>query len=237
MHLACTCGILTVLQASHTHLGPRGNLQTAPLNLVSPGMRCTPGDCAVLRPSPFIPLKDEDELASTCPMSEKPYENSHCFARCGPELTLNTPVIPGQNPTLDDLPKHFEAFLQFTGAHAAGEVSDVHHPAFTLYKHNQCSSGLPSYQASLLLPWHYPLGNPTAGQCPQASEHMQSKDPAPLCKQLSEQPQTADFFSCTFSFLYPSTASFQLLQRSPCGSVTIRTLLRIPVCGTQLVLS
>lgn len=111
------------------------------------------------------------------------------------------PVIPGQNPTLDDLPKHFKAFPQFAGAHATGEVSDVHHPAFALQKHNRSSLGPPAYQASLLFPGYYSLGSHNAGHCPQVSEHMQSKDLAPLRKQLSEEPQTAGLLSCLFSFL------------------------------------
>lgn len=46
------------------------------------------------------------------------------------EAVLLPPVSPGQDLTLHDFTKHLEAFLQLAGAHAAGEVSDVHHPAF-----------------------------------------------------------------------------------------------------------
>lgn len=56
------------------------------------------------------------------------------FGALGYQLTAHPPVSPGQDLTLHDFTKHLEAFLQLAGAHAAGEVSDVHHPAFPLPK-------------------------------------------------------------------------------------------------------
>lgn len=77
----------------------------------------------------------------------------------GPQLAPHPPVSPGQDLTLHDFTKHFEAFLQFTGAHAAGEVFDIHHTAFPLAKQAKVSG---SRTSGLLMgtgnvgPWRSP---------------------------------------------------------------------------------
>lgn len=101
----------------------------------------------------------------------------HCCGVWGEELPVaagaldhsslpHPPVSPGQDLTLHDFTKHLEAFLQLAGAHAAGEVSDVHHPAFPLpkqpkaFKLGPCTSvllmgcgGAPASQHWEALPW------------------------------------------------------------------------------------
>lgn len=67
-----------------------------------------------------------------CPVTVTPRAEAEVTARPMSPAPRHPPVSPGQDLALHDLTKHLKAFLQLAGAHVAGEVPDVHHPAFPL---------------------------------------------------------------------------------------------------------
>ena len=57
-----------------------------------------------------------------------------CALHSPPLREPDSPLASREHLALHNLAKHLEAPLQFTGAHVTGEISNVHHAAFTLPK-------------------------------------------------------------------------------------------------------
>lgn len=55
-----------------------------------------------------------------------------CALHSPPLREPDSPLASREHLALHNLSKHLEAPLQFTGAHVTGEISNVHHAAFTL---------------------------------------------------------------------------------------------------------
>lgn len=74
----------------------------------------------------LYPALDQDRCPSLLPSSAMAW--------------LNSPLTSRQHLTLHNLTKHFKTPLQLSGAHVAGEISNVHHTAFTLPKKEDTDS-------------------------------------------------------------------------------------------------
>jgi len=179
----------------------------APLAWLCPALRPQPSTSPSLRPT-------------SPPRALGPGDALHLLM-----LPRHPPVSPGQDLTLHDLTEHFEAFLQFAGAHAAGEVSDVHHPAFSLRSKRKVSglgTLLPTPRRALgaqgteeprhastggqAAAWPHRRGHrltsPGSG-CLRASQLMAVTPRTPL---LQGKAATSPFFS--FKFLLHSCSFF-----------------------------